>query len=366
MRLRSSMAMLALAALAGITPATARAQCCLSGLFSGLHSCCQPRAPVYAVAPIVAPPVAAVPAAPPPPPQPVTVPVQQVSYVPETCYRTEYQCVPQTCYRQICEIDPCTGCATPCMEPVTSYVQKPVNVPYTQYRAVTTTKYVQVQPGSPGYPAAAAAVAAPPAAASPFAAPTTPQAWAAAGADVPPTLTPQAQPTAPQQSFQQQFQQQIVPQSGSTPMPQTQPRPAGPQPTQPPSLTPAPSLKPTPGPSPTPALKPIPEMPRSKPKRENYDQENHDQNAQRGEAAALRPPASYGQGMPVVPGSGPNPATRAFPRLLEPSVHTTSTSPGQAAGGGWLGYQPAPPAAAATRRGVTGYPTALIPSPSPY
>jgi len=225
MRLRSSMAMLALAALAGITPATARAQCCLSGLFSGLHSCCQPRAPVYAVAPIVAPPVAAVPAAPPPPPQPVMVPVQQVSYVPETCYRTEYQCVPQTCYRQICEIDPCTGCATPCMEPVTSYVQKPVNVPYTQYRAVTTTKYVQVQPGSPEYPAAAAAVAAPPAAASPFAAPTTPQAWAAAGADVPPTLTPQAQPTAPQQSFQQQFQQQIVPQSGSTPMSQTQPRP---------------------------------------------------------------------------------------------------------------------------------------------
>jgi hypothetical protein len=31
--------------------------------------------------------------------------------------------------------------------------------------------------------------------------------------------------------------------------------------------------------------------------------------------------------MPVLPGSGPGAATRAFPRLLEPTSHTTSWQP---------------------------------------
>jgi len=176
--------------LASLQPAAG--QCCLDGLFSGCLSGCR-KAPTYAVAPVAAPlfppvaPVAAIPA----PPPPVMVPVQQTSYVPETTYRTEYKCVPVTSYKPSCEIDPCTGCQVECMQPVTQYVQQPVSVPVTQYRAVTTTKYVQMQPGYGGatYPAAPAVNMAPPAAMAPAASPfsavqTTPQAWGAAGADV--------------------------------------------------------------------------------------------------------------------------------------------------------------------------------------
>lgn len=160
----------------------ANAQCCLDSLFAGCGACFKKAPPVYAVAPIA--PVAAPVMAPvPAPPPPVMVPVQQTSYVPETTYRTQYQTVPVTTYKPSSEIDPCTGCPRECMQPVTQYVQQAVNVPVTQYRAVTTTKYVQMQPGyaAGGYPAQpAAGVPALPAApaASPFAAPvqTTPQA----------------------------------------------------------------------------------------------------------------------------------------------------------------------------------------------
>ena len=121
-----------------------RAQCCLSGLFSGC-GCFKTAVPAYAVAPVPAPPpvtpivAPAIVAAPAPPPQPVMVPTQQVSYVPETTYQTQYQCVPVTCYRPSCEIDPCTGCPVECMEQVTSYVQKAVSVPVTQYRCLLYT-----------------------------------------------------------------------------------------------------------------------------------------------------------------------------------------------------------------------------------
>ena len=227
--------------------------------------------------------MAPVPIAPPPP---VTVPVQQVSYVPETTYRTEYRSVPVTSYKPSCEIDPCTGCPRDCMEQVTNYVQQAVNVPVTQYRAVYSTKYVQMQPqqgyaqpasgqpayGQPAYaqpmvgaPVAAPAAAAPSsawvpgtgvapgpagAAASPFAAPvqTTPQAWGAAGADINQQVVPgQTNISAP--VLQQggsvappTYQPQIVPQSGAFPVPQQQTPLL--QPTTPPSLTPAPSLRP--------------------------------------------------------------------------------------------------------------------------
>ena len=97
----------------------------------------------------------------PAPPPPVMVPMQQTSYVPETTYRTEYKCVPVTSYKPSCEIDPCTGCPVECMQPVTQYVQQAVNVPVTQYRAVTTTKYVQMQPGYAAPPAAAMPAVAP-------------------------------------------------------------------------------------------------------------------------------------------------------------------------------------------------------------
>ncbi|NCA10883.1 hypothetical protein EBR56_03600, partial [bacterium] len=136
---------------AAFQPCSAEAQCCLDGLFAGCASCFRKAPPAYAVAPVFAP----VPA----PPPPVVVPVQQVSYVPETTYRTQYQCVPVTSYKPSYEIDPCTGCSRECVQQVTNYVQQAVNVPVTQYRAVYSTKYVQMQPG--------AAVAAPPGAGMP-------------------------------------------------------------------------------------------------------------------------------------------------------------------------------------------------------
>jgi hypothetical protein len=358
----------------------AAAQCCLTDLFAGCSTCFR-KAPVYAVAPmapvaapIMAPPVMAPVAAPPPP---VMVPMQQTSYVPETTYRTEYKCVPVTTYKPSCEIDPCTGCQVECMQPVTQYVQQAVNVPVTQYRAVTTTKYVQVQPGygaAPGYaPVAPGMPAAAAPAASPFSAvQTTPQAWGAAGADVsrqpvpgvaPPALPPATVTPAPTYQYQQpsppayQYQQPaaaqpVIPQTGTyAPPQQYQPQL---QPTEPPALSPAPSLK------------PIPELPRGG--------QTNGTPAGNGAAAAgasgesqgtaggaagsgYRPPAgsdAFGTpsrqesvdqpGMPVLPGSGPGAATGAFPRLLEPTSHTTSWGPSD---GGPAGVQ---------------YPTAALPA----
>jgi hypothetical protein len=326
----------------------AAAQCCLDSLFSGCMTSCR-KPPAYAVAPMMAPvaaplvaPVAAIPA----PPPPVMVPVQQTSYVPETTYRTEYKCVPVTSYKPSCEIDPCTGCPIECMQPVTQYVQQPVSVPVTQYRAVTTTKYVQMQPGyaPPAYQGAAAAPApgfAP--AASPFSAvQTTPQAWGAAGADVSrqplpgvaaPALPPAAAPPATTYQYPQSAPApMIVPQSGvSAATSQQQPL----QPTQPPAFAPAPSLR------------PIPEMPRAGqpagPAATNggggmvspYA-------APQGEGGSA--PAAGQEGMPVLPGTGPGAATGAFPRLLAPTSHTTS----------WQSSDPAP--------ATIQYPTAALPA----
>jgi hypothetical protein len=341
---------------------TAEAQCCLDGLFSGCLSCCK-KPPVYAVAPMapVAPvaapivaPVAAVPV--PAPPPPVMVPVQQTSYVPETTYRTEYKCVPVTTYKPSCEIDPCTGCAMECMQPVTQSVQQPVSVPVTQYRAVTTTKYVQMQPGySPqAYPAAAAAPAAVAPAASPFSAvQTTPQAWGAAGADVSrqplpgvaaPALPPAAAPPATTYQYSQPAPgPTIMPQSGVTASTSQQTVPL--QPTSPPALTPAPSLK------------PIPELPRTQQPTGPAGSTGQSNGLGSGSPAANNPslfpsspsPAaghdgSSSGGMPTLPGTGPTGATGAFPRLLAPTSHTTS-------------WQPSPPASSGVQ-----YPTAALPA----
>jgi hypothetical protein len=292
------------------------------------------------------------------------VPVQQVSYVPETCYKTQYECVPVTCYRPVTEVDPCTGCATQCMQQETTYVQKAVNVPYTQYRAVYSTKMVAVQPGAAGTAIApsatyAPAVTTPPAAAavSPFAAPVQqPAGWAAAGSDVPPTLVPQqgtvTQPIAPQQSFQQQ----IIPQSGTLSPGQTyaQPIPSQSGATlQQPMLSPTapPQLSPAPGPqtstSPSQSLRPIPEPAPSSASAPSQGGSTTQQPTQGLQSAPSQRPTtlqpspapSNTQGlMPIVPGNGPNTATGAFPRLLEPTGHTTRS-----------------PAAAS-------YPTAALPS----
>jgi hypothetical protein len=344
-------------------PRTAAAQCCLTDLFSGCLAGCR-RPPVYAapmaVAPVPAPIVAPM-AAPPPP---VMVPVQQTSYVPETTYRTEYKCVPVTSYKPSCEVDPCTGCAVECMQPVTQYVQQAVNVPVTQYRAVTTTKYVQMQPGYAAPAAMPAAVSGPPAA-SPFSAvQTTPQAWGAAGSDVsrqplpgvaPPTLPPgsvqpaptyQYQPVTPQPYAGQPYAgqpyagqpaaQTITPQAGTYAPPQgpaaAQPQPTQPQPTQPPALSPAPSLK------------PIPELPRSERAGNGAAaaalgpaEPNGSLNGSRNGAGpgVGQQPGADAQGperMPVLPGTGPGAATGAFPRLLEPTSHTTSWGPSDGGG----------------------------------
>jgi hypothetical protein len=413
-------------------PRVGMAQCCLNDLFAGFQSCFNKAPQAYAVAPVMAPVaapamapvVAPVPLAPPPP---VTVPVQQVSYVPETTYRTEYRSVPVTSYKPSCEIDPCTGCPRDCMEQVTNYVQQPVNVPVTQYRAVYSTKYVQMQPqqgyaqpgyaqpgyaqqgyaqpvyAQPGYaqPAMAAPVAAPavsapanawvpgttvapgPAAgvASPFAAPvqTTPQAWGAAGADIPQQIVPgQTSISAP--SLQQggsvstpTYQQQVVPQSGtySTPLQQSPSL----QPVAPPSLTPTPSLRPipdsqraqggqagsAPATSATPPAAPtsggaVPAAPGTtgaSPAAAGDAAGEKSANGGVPQAASPRlvpipaAPAApsnraVAPGMPTVPGPGPGTTTGAFPRLLAPTAHTTS-------------WQPVAPRPAA-------YPTAALPS----
>ena len=340
-----------------------RAQCCFSGLFSGC-GCFKKAVPAYAVAPVPAPPpvtpivAPAVVAAPAPPPQPVMVPTQQVSYVPETTYQTQYQCVPVTCYRPSCEIDPCTGCPVECMEQVTSYVQKAVSVPVTQYRAVYTTKYVQVQPGA-GATAVAGTVPGPAGvAASPFATPsqTTPQAWGAAGTAASPTV-PTQQPVLPPAAPSSTYQQQIVPQSGN--YAPTQQNPGQPQLTSPPALTPAPSLKPIPELSRDSSTSSSPDFGATVPANPHASgihglsgdgygqpsqaQQNNPQTIVPSPSLRPIPPAtnsststirnSYGtplQGnsdMPVLPGNGPTTSTRAFPKLLEPTGHTTSWKP---------------------------------------
>jgi len=379
MKTRRWMFVLLLGGAASMLPQSAEAQCCLDGLFAGCASCFRKAPPAYAVAPVMAPVAAPVPA----PPPPVVVPVQQVSYVPETTYRTQYQCVPVTSYKPSCEIDPCTGCSRECMEQVTNYVQQAVNVPVTQYRAVYSTKYVQMQPGAQAYGAPAAAMPAYPAppaapAATQVAAPvqTSPQAWGSAGSDIPQQIiqgqTSIAAPTLPQgfvpQGGVQQpampqstFQPQIVPQGGTYAAPAPAPAPL--QPTAPPAFQPTPSLKPIPdvrapvgqaygsqpatsAPQtftvpPTPNTSAVPAQPSVQPP---SLAPGSGTNSGSGTTSGTTPGGAAGTGpvgMPVVPGTGPGAATGAFPRLLEPTSHTTS-------------WQPAPIR-------PTAYPTAALP-----
>jgi hypothetical protein len=199
-----------------------------------------------------------------------------------------------------------------------------------------------------GVPAAATAPAYQPApAASQFTAPlqTTPQAWGSAGADIPQQViqgqSSIAAPTLPQGFVPQTappqptFQQQIVPQGGTFAAPA--PGAPGLQPTTPPALQPSPSLK------------PIPELPRSTGGQTNGAIGSAAAPSTSATPPAVRQPAlqppnfvpgtgtTSGSGttsgtdpatgpatMPVVPGTGPGAATGAFPRLLEPTSHTTS------------------------------------------
>jgi hypothetical protein len=72
------------------------------------------------------------------PPPACAVCPQQVSYVPQTSYRSECACVPCTTCQPVNACDPCGGAQT-VMQPVTSYVRRPVMVPYTSYRPVVTS-----------------------------------------------------------------------------------------------------------------------------------------------------------------------------------------------------------------------------------
>ena len=150
----------------------------------------------------------------------------------------------------------------------------------------------------------------------------------------PPALPPASVTPAPTYQYQQpsppayQYQQPaaaqpIVPQAGTYTPPQPQL-----QPTAPPALSPAPSLK------------PIPEMPRN-----GRADAAAGTNAAGGTTGGTNGSGYRGttgtdafgrpspqepvpqQGMPVLPGDGPGAATGAFPRLLEPTSHTTSWGP---------------------------------------
>lgn len=96
-------------------------RCCGGGSSTPTYG----AAPLYGTAPAAADPCCA-------PPQ-VT---QTASYVPQTCYRTQYVNVPVTTYRPVVSRDPCTGCPVTCLRPTTSYVQQAQLVPYTTYRRV--------------------------------------------------------------------------------------------------------------------------------------------------------------------------------------------------------------------------------------
>jgi len=389
---RSFFAMLLASGLAGMMQTACEAQCCLTDLFS----CCRKPPAAFAVAPVPAPimaPIAVPVAAPiPAPPPPVVVPVQQVSYVPETTYKTQYQCVPVTSYKPSSEIDPCTGCPRECMEQVTQYVQQPINVPVTQYRAVYSTKYVQMQPGYQG--AGTGAYSAPGVTTAPMMAPASagaatspfassvqapPQAWGSAGSDVPPQLiqpgmqqnigAPAMAPAmVPQQGYQQPtFQQPVVPQSGTYAAPA--PSAVQPQPTAPPTLSPTPSLKPIPELQRTPAQNGMGAAPSAQPTLPASPGAVSPMQTYRAPPTTTPPPSiaplsgngngstngtgngtstSGSNGMPVLPGGGPSSATGAFPKLLEPTGHTTSWQPAA----GWHPSQLARP---------SGYPTAALP-----
>src|SRR5262245_47829888 len=91
-----------------------------------------PATTTYYAPPVVAAPVAPAPCA----------PVQQVvNYVPHTSYRTVYVATPVVAYQPITAANPCTGCATTVMRPVTSYVTQARLIPYTSYQPVVTAAY---------------------------------------------------------------------------------------------------------------------------------------------------------------------------------------------------------------------------------
>jgi hypothetical protein len=170
------------------------------------------------------------------------------------------------------------------------------------------------------------------------------------------------QPGMQQPVYQQPgFQQQVVPQSGTYATPA--PAAVQPQPTSPPMLAPAPSLKPIPELPKTPATNgtgAAPVAPSLNGATSGYAAPTYaappgfTPQSSRGPvgapSATMAPAAGANdaKGMPVLPGAGPSASTHAFPKLLEPTGHTTSWQP-VSAGQQPFGVRP------------SGYPTAALP-----
>ncbi|NIL98451.1 MAG: hypothetical protein GTO53_11215 [Planctomycetales bacterium] len=123
--------------------------------------------------------------------------------VPQICFRDEQVQVPVTTMRAFTTVDPCTGCSTTCMKPVTTMVCQTRRVPYTTYRQVCSTVNVertvcrQVMSCSSCAPAVVPTAL--PAVAAPAACPTCPAGNGSAHVG-PPTDQPQLQaaPLAPE------------------------------------------------------------------------------------------------------------------------------------------------------------------------
>jgi hypothetical protein len=73
---------------------------------------------------------------------------QRVSYVPQTCYRTQYVNTPTTVYRPVTVADPCTGCPVTTLRPMVAWVPQARQVPYVSYRIVYTNPAGVVLPAA--------------------------------------------------------------------------------------------------------------------------------------------------------------------------------------------------------------------------
>ncbi|HEV3003672.1 MAG TPA: hypothetical protein VGX78_04395, partial [Pirellulales bacterium] len=136
--LRTSTVALAMAAAVFSSPAESQA------IFHWFQNCCNGGglfAPSAAV-PVAAPVYTAYGA------DPCGCQPQRVSYVPQTCYRTQYVNAPTTVYRPVTVADPCTGCPVTTLRPMIAYVPQARQVPYVSYRIVYTN------PAGVAYPAA--------------------------------------------------------------------------------------------------------------------------------------------------------------------------------------------------------------------
>jgi hypothetical protein len=169
-------------------------------------------------------------------------PAQVVNYMPQTSFRTVYVNMPVVAYQPVTTANPCTGCATTVMRPVTSYVTQARVVPYTTYRPVVTAAYAPVVPACGGCATPVTAAYAP---AMPMAAPAPAPCCTAGYAAAAPVASTTVMRAVVQQPTYASPAPAMAPNSGSATTPPTM-VPLSPPPTSP-SVTP-----PTGGPQMTP------------------------------------------------------------------------------------------------------------------